>query len=255
MTADHVRDDPASRQALVDRILSQPPAVHYITLEDVALNRVTGAHSAQEAEYRCLARHCRPGIQTLETGSGLSTILFAAWGANHVCITPVQAEVDAIRAHCLNQDISLEHVTFEVDGSDVILGREGPGGSPLDLVFIDGGHGFAMPIIDWHYAGSRLREGGLLVVDDIHLPAVRVLHHYLTCDPRWRQVDGSRFWAAYERRSEGSLAEDWYVQPFYRFRSRGLHSIGPREAELRRRLLGPARRQVARHIAKWRSPH
>lgn len=39
--------------------------------------------------------------------------------------------------------------------------------TPLDVVFIDGGHGFPLAVIDWFYAAGRLVEGGVLVLDDL----------------------------------------------------------------------------------------
>lgn len=84
----------------------------------------------------------------------------------------------------------------------------------LDLFFIDGGHGFPTPMIDWYYGAWRLRRGGFVVIDDIHLSAVRLLLDYLDADLRWNAAERTGKWAAYERMSEGRLREEHSAQGF-----------------------------------------
>jgi hypothetical protein len=42
-----------------------------------------------------------------------------------------------------------------------------------------------------------------------------MLVDYLDADPRWHALTRTDKWAAFERMSEGSLAEDWFDQPFF----------------------------------------
>ena len=79
---------------------------------------------------------------------------------------------------------------------------------------IDGSHGFPHPTLDWYYGAPHLEHGGLLVVDDRQLPAVRMLTDFLDRDPRWRTVSSAPNWAAYERLADGGVREDWWEQPF-----------------------------------------
>ena len=203
------------RDAVVDRLLADPPLVHNMSFDE---NPDVGVWSTDESCYRFLAAVSRPGMPTLETGSGLSTALFALVGTNHTCVTPGAVEVERLRAYCRDRDISLDTIAFEVERSEIALPRLS-GGHPLDLVLIDGSHGHPMPTIDWFYGASRLRRGGILVVDDVHLCGVRRLVDVLDADPRWAILRRSEKWAAYERQSEGSLSEDWFQQPFLRERS------------------------------------
>jgi len=107
---------------------------------------------------------------------------------------------------------------------------------PLDLVLIDGCHGFPLPVLDWYYGSRLLRSGGLLVVDDLHLPAVEVLRDFLDADPRWRRVATGRAWAAWERAGSGDLGEEWTDQAFWR--APASLGIGRRAVAKARRLLG-----------------
>lgn len=231
------------RLALVDKLSSSPPIVHYMSHEDMLGGQLTGVWSTEEACYRFMATRCPPGSRTAETGSGVSTILFAGWGAKHLCITPGQEEADAILEYCNANGIPTGDLEFDIAPSDEALTRPSPGAEQLDMFLIDGGHGFPAPIIDWYFGASRLRRGGLLVVDDLQLPAVRLLEDFLEADPSWTRVAGSQKWAAYERGSEGSLLQDWYLQPFYRHPRDGTRPVGKVEASLRRRL-GPAVRSL-----------
>jgi hypothetical protein len=210
-----VPDDLAARLAVVDRVLADPPGVHPMgDGPDAPL----GVWSTEPGCYRLLAEHCPPGARTLETGSGLSTVLFAALGADHICCTGGQEEADRMLEHCRSRGIPTDGLRFEVGASHRTLPPIEARGEERDVVLVDGGHGFPMPVVDWFYAASLLRAGGVLVLDDIALPAVRVVRRYLDQDPRWEAIGGSDKWRAWRRCSSGPLAEDWTAQPFYRTR-------------------------------------
>lgn len=196
-------------QAIVDRLLAEPPVVHIV---DTPTGKAPGVWSTDESCYRFLARVAQPGMRTLETGSGISTALFAALGTHHRCVTPAQEEADHLRDYFGAQGISGERVHFDVAPSHVALPRLD---DAFDVVFIDGAHGFPAPIIDWFYAGSLLRRDGVMVIDDIPLPGVRVLLGFLERDPRWEQLEHTGKWAAYRRHSDGSLLEGQWDQLFY----------------------------------------
>src|SRR2546426_7913638 len=98
------------------------------------------------------------GSTTLETGAGLSTVLFAIKGSRHFCIVPAAREVELIRGYCAERDISPGTITFCVDQSERVLPKlELP---ELDLVLIDGAHRFPSPFIDWFYTAAFLKVGG-----------------------------------------------------------------------------------------------
>ena len=120
-----------------------------------------------------IATHIHQGSRTLEVGAGVSTVLFALREAQHTCIVPEEKEVARIKAFCREHRIPLGKVTFEVDVSDRGLPRLDV--TDLDLVLIDGAHGFPVPFLDWYYTAERLKVGGLLVVDDTQIWTGHVL--------------------------------------------------------------------------------
>lgn len=204
--------EPSDRQHVLERILADPPVVHPMDRSNAP---EMGVWSTDESCYRFMAERCGPGTRTLETGSGLSTVLLTALGAEHICCTAGQEEADRVLAHCASRGIDADRLRFEVGSSHDTLPPLERAGLQRDLVLIDGSHAFPLPVVDWFYAASMLSSGGVLVVDDVDLPAVRVLVRFLDQDPRWTALAGTRKWRAWRRERGGTLSEDWTEQPFY----------------------------------------
>ena len=126
----------------------------------------------------------RPGWATLETGAGLSTIVFAARGAEHEAVTPAADEAAAIRDELSRRGIPVGGVTFRIGPSHEVLAHWDP--RALDLVLLDGAHGFPYPVLDWWYVAPHLKPGGLLLLDDAYMVGVRVVLDYLRSTPSWK---------------------------------------------------------------------
>lgn len=165
----------------LDTLLADRPAIHGADGTDPM------THGLVEAGLRLLERDVQPGWRTLETGSGFSTIILAARGAEHTCIVPNQPEVDRIRAYCESRAIDTSRVTFHVLPSERVLPALDLG--ELDLVLIDGSHSFPQVFIDWFYTATALKRGGRLIVDDVHVWTGSVLRDFLRADAAWRLDD------------------------------------------------------------------
>jgi len=126
--------------------------------------------------------------RTLETGAGVSTVLFALRGAEHICIVPDQKQVDRIRKYCRDNQIAMDNVDFYIDTSERALPnlkvRE------LNMILIDGRHAFPTPFIDWYYTVDKLKVGGIIIIDDTPLWPVGVLRDFMLEEPEW-QLDTS----------------------------------------------------------------
>ena len=188
--------------SLLEKILSELPKFHR---GDTEIRR---AVSAQETILRgpvfeCVSNNlpaCCYGVEpvlarflydtvancckTLETGSGISTLVFALRQSNHIAITPSATEVAAIRAYADANEIPLDRVEFIVEASERYLPRYE--GKDLDLVLIDGKHAFPWPILDWFYTADRLKQGGIVVLDDLQMSSVAILRDFILEDPRWQ---------------------------------------------------------------------
>ena len=131
-----------------------------------------------------LEENVQEGMSTLETGAGASTMVFAASGARHHVIMPDAEEERRIRAACEERGIDTSRLTFHLGRSHEILPELETG--DLDLVLVDGAHGFPYPILDWWYLASRLRKGGRMLLDDAYLPGIASIVDYARTSDAWQ---------------------------------------------------------------------
>jgi hypothetical protein len=180
---------------------------------------------------RAIQEAVSDGDSTLETGCGASTVVFAAQGAYHTAISPDLEEHDRVKAYCKQVGIDSSRLTF-IDGFSDLALPELCKARVLDAAFIDGAHSFPFPAVDWHYITRALKIGGNLVIDDIPIPAVACVFHYMQSDPSWRLDSILDDRAASLTLVTEPAPEDWTLQPFNR---RPDYSFAPLPARARLR--------------------
>ncbi len=217
--------NPADRGRVLALLAAEPPAVH--------ANAPTGVWAAAQDCLEFLTETVQPGQRTLETGCGATTIVLAAAGAVHTACFLDASEGEAVMAWCGAHDVDTTAITLCPGSSSETLPRLDIG--DLDLVMVDGCHGFPFPQLDWYYAASHLVTGGVLIVDDTHLAAPYELRKYLEADPRWERIRVGTQWVAFRRLGTGSLDEEWTSQPFHQ-------PLAIRAQSLRRKARGAAGR-------------
>jgi hypothetical protein len=210
----------------VNELLARSPKLHL----DQTGKRVSWGIS--ETVLRFLDENLDSSFNTLETGAGLSTVVFAAKGARHTSVVPSQDEVERISEYCAANGISTDNVEFHVDKSEVVLPRLEP--TELDLVLIDGSHSFPSPFIDWYYTAFRLRVGGVLVIDNTELWTGHVLKCFLEAEPDWTLCpEPVGITAAFVKETAVAELRNWEDQPFLVRRSRPLQMTWKPRAALR----------------------
>jgi hypothetical protein len=167
-------DDTSVSTSLTESLRRAPPALH-------------GGDEFWGLAWEALAwleRNVEEGMSTLETGAGASTLIFAARGARHEAVTPDPEEERRIRHACADRGIDDTRLTFHIGRSqDVLPSLAGPA---LDLVLVDGAHGFPYPILDWWHLAPRLKPGGQMLLDDAYLSPIAAIVEYAQASEAWQ---------------------------------------------------------------------
>lgn len=215
-TATEANDVPRAHgaSAVAQRVIGDRPLFH-VTDRDTcyAPKGAPVRWNAQAQTLELIARDLSPEHTTLEIGSGASTVVFAATGARHTAISPFAAEHEQIASYCDSIGVSTARVAFVADSSDRVLPKLDPD-DQFDLVFLDGTHAFPYAIVEWHYLRRHLPVGGLLIIDDVPVPAVGLLHRFLESDPGWEGIAIVDCRTAVFRKVAESVELTWPEQPF-----------------------------------------
>ncbi len=175
-----------------------------------------GAGCLEMPNLEALARHAssRRIRHSVETGAGKSTVLLSHLSEHHVVFA-----LDAGESLTRAADSSLlrkERVEF-VDGPSQHTVQAHRFTEPLQLVFLDGPHGYPFPDMEYWKLYPHLEAGGLLVVDDIHIPTIRHLFDFLCEDAMFRLLETVGKTAFFERTTAETFSpveDGWWLQNY-----------------------------------------
>ena len=85
--------DTTTTKSLIKRLISENPRFHLYKGE-------LTSWSVQADTLRYLGTLLTPGMTTLETGCGQTTVVFAIAGTNHTCVTPDAQEANRVKVYC-----------------------------------------------------------------------------------------------------------------------------------------------------------
>jgi hypothetical protein len=168
--------------------------------------------------------------RSLETGLGASTIVFAARQGHHICITPATDEIERISKFFSDNGVPTDHLVFEPDYSELALPQMKL--PKLDVVLIDGRHGFPAPMIDWYYTCKHLKIEGILIVDDTDLWPVQLLVEYLSSSTAWKVDRSFDRTISYQKIADGDESAEWINQSNVETKTTALHRRLRREHQL-----------------------
>lgn len=191
----------------LDELLNNSPLIH--SNED-GTKTVWRFNDLRVYEY--IHNNVHASTNSLETGAGLSTILFAMAGCDHTTICPCRDEPEAILAYLSEKSISATKLNFITDISENALPHlKGP---LLDFVLIDGRHGLPQPWIDFYYTARCLKVGGIMLVDDINLYSCHELTDYMRNSADWKLDHEFTSTLAFKKIADRDYMDEWCNQPY-----------------------------------------
>jgi predicted O-methyltransferase YrrM len=159
------------------------------SVSDAAGNTIALApHSIERAQGEALRdlAIAEGTERTIEVGLALGmSALFLCQaivprGGRHVAIDPFQTDSWNGAGLRTLRDAGVEgHVEVIQEESQLALPRLISEGREFDLAFIDGDHRFEGVFLDLYFMTRLVRPGGLVVVDDMWMPAVRTAVAYV----------------------------------------------------------------------------
>ena len=102
-------------------------------------------------------------------------------GVSHVAVDPVQTAAEWMDSAALlvfERAGIRERVRLIEKRSEVALPELWTGGERYDFAFVDGAHWFENVFIDLVFLARMVEPGGLIVVDDTWMPAIRTAVSY-----------------------------------------------------------------------------
>ncbi len=174
------------------------------------------AGTLNPAVLKAIVRHAaRIGArETAETGCGLSTIVFSVLADCHTCFTV--ASGNALQLVQSVPHLRHTNVNFIIGPSQLTLPRHSFA-RPLDFVLVDGPHAFPFAQMEYFHFYQRIRRGGMLIVDDIHIPTIRQMYDFLRDDRMWTHLEDVLTTAFFQRTDEPVFdphGDGWETQQF-----------------------------------------
>ncbi len=156
-----------------------------------------------------------PLEHSLETGSGKSTLMFSNISRHHLVFALDAGDsITCVKNSPLFNRSAVEYV-------------EGPTQTTLpyyrfrhklDFALIDGPHGYPFPEMEYYFIYPHLKEGAILVIDDIHIPTIFNLFKFLMDDSMFEFLEIVNQTTAFFRRTSSPLfsptGDGWWEQEY-----------------------------------------
>jgi hypothetical protein len=175
----------------------------------------TFSREALEAIYR---HACTRRVQySVETGSGASTLLFSHLSEHHT-VFAMDAGTGSVTAVRNSPLLIRERVAF-VEGPTQLTVPQYRFTHPLQLVLLDGPHAYPFPDLEYYFLYPHLAPGGLLIVDDVHIPTITHLFEFLSVDEMFELeelVGATAFFRRTEAATFPATGDDFMRQRYNR---------------------------------------
>ena len=189
-----------------------------------------------------------PPACSVETGAGISTLLFSNISARHVVFSLAEdsgSADDTMAAVRTSPLLRAEGVELVLGPSQLTLPQY-VFDAPVDLFLIDGPHAYPFPELEYYHVYPHLRPGALLVIDDVQIPTVGRLFDFVREDDMFDLVQMAHTTAILRRTSADVFPpteDNWWTQGYNR---RRYGDPGSRARRLGRHLPAPLKAPIRR---------
>jgi hypothetical protein len=167
-------------------------------------------------------------VNSLETGSGASTLLFSHLSEHHTvfALDGGNQSINSVRNNPLLQPETVVFVEGPTQQTLPVHQFDGL----LQAALIDGPHGYPFPDLEYYFIYPHLDVGALLIIDDINIRSVHNLFSVVRADKMF-QLEQIVKTTAFFRRTDAPifdpLGDGWWQQgynqrPPWRFMARYL---------------------------------
>jgi hypothetical protein len=190
---------------------------------------------------------------TLETGCGRTTLLFSHLSSCHLVFTlaSTDAKDSYVRVH--TSPLFNAHNTRFVLGPTQKTVPAFQFEQQFDLVLLDGPHSYPFTDLEYYFVYPHVKEGGYLVIDDIHIPTIYNMFCFLKEDEMYhleKVIDNTAFFKRTSAPLFNPYADGWKGQRYNRTRFPINHSGVPKYRRLRRLLPKTLRKYVKRYLMR-----
>ena len=213
-----------------------------------------GTFSARTLEAIARASYRRQIGHSAETGSGASTLLLSHLSQHHTVFAMDGGSgsvTNVRRCPLLRQGV----VTF-VEGPTQATLPQHRFTAKLQLVLIDGPHGYPFPDLEYYCLYPHLETGALLILDDIHIPTIHNLFQFLRRDAMFELdevVQTTAFFTRTDTPTFDPFGDGWWQQRYnakplvrYVWRERARSLVPPSMRRRIARLKGRMTRRLPR---------
>jgi len=188
---------------------------------------------------------------TAETGCGKSTILFSNLSDDHTAFCLDDREYGPDSSVVFFEESSLS----KVDRVKFVFGPTQKtlpvydGFTSYDAVLIDGPHGFPFPELEYYFFYPHIREGGRLILDDIHIPTIGRMADFLQEDDMFVLEEKIGTTAVFRRTSAATFdpfGDGWWKQKYNQRRVPSDHAFYLNDGKKMASAYGPSPNGMAR---------
>ena len=151
---------------------------------------------------------------SLETGVGKSTLILSHCSRKHYAFA---ADFGGSVERTRNSELLKKDNVIFVEGfcQQTIPAHKYT--EKFDFVLIDGAHGYPFPELDYYYLYPHVRPGGIMAIDDIHIPTIHNFFEFLKEDEMFtldRVVCTTAFFRRTNAPTFDPLGDGWHLQKY-----------------------------------------